>query len=821
MQSIALRAIAASALLALIQPSGWAQAPSDTKPGNPRADIDAAVNDAGSGINTERKLGEAQQIKERERYFWTRRGVQLDSAEQIASGKRTQLDFSAQRAEAVEILRKQPPADRAQGSWTAIGPFGIQMFNWAISPVNGRVSAFSQSPSSTSSLLVGGASGGLWSSGNGGASWTAIEGLGTQSIGAIWHEPGNASRVWIGTGERNSSCVGYFGNGLFLSTSGGSNPQPRNGSGSTALNLSYITAISTSPTPTSTVLVGGKNFCNNGSEQSGGIFRSTDSGNSWTKVLQGAVEDIAYLRGNPAIAFAAVGGLGMVKSTDSGQSFNRLPNGLPTVGSSVTNNQGQSIGTIFLLSTVRMAIAAYDPNLIYSTFTYWYTVPANPNQSLTRTDLYRTTNGGTSWSVVRRDVCDGQCAYNHTLDIDPIRQADPLKPRLVLGFIRPWLSNDGGATFNVMTNPWGTSQQVHQDTQVVRFARIASGPLPSPTPLWLGTDGGLWRTDNLGSSYTNLNNGLAMTQFYDIAVHPSQVNGVWGGTQDNSSVARLGANLWSTTVVSGDGGSNAFDTGNPNIVFQFGYANPLPFITRSDQGGSAGSFQTVPTTGMSTTTTDRFPFIPSAVGVSGSVFVGASSLYRASTNVSAGNVSWTRIANNLTQGNSISVITPIRKLATDPLTLYVGDVGGGIWRVFNATGSNTPPTANVTNNFPGGVVSDIAVDSNNPSRIFVTRGAFGGSKLYYSQDQAATWIARGGGLPNVPANSVVVDPNTPANVYVATDIGVYRSFDGGVSFQRFDVGMPLGSVAMDLELQNANRKLYVATYGRGVFVTDL
>jgi hypothetical protein len=167
------------------------------------------------------------------------------------------------------------------------------------------------------------------------------------------------------------------------------------------------------------------------------------------------------------------------------------------------------------------------------------------------------------------------------------------------------------------------------------------------------------------------------------------------------------------------------------------------------------------------------------------------------------------------------VITPARKLASDPLALYVGDVWGRVYRVWNVTATNTPATANVTNGLPSGVISDIAVDPNNMSRIFVTRGAFGGNKLYYSGDQAATWIARGGGLPDVPVNSVAVHPSDGAKIYVATDIGVYRSFDGGVSFQSYNPGLPLGSVAVDLEIQASTGQLYVATYGRGVYAIDL
>ena len=788
--------------LTLLSNCAFAQLASDDSTSKPPEMTSVAI---------ERKLGEQAQISERQRYFWSMRGLDLGRYATRA------YNYSEMRSAAAQELASAPPT-RAAGSWTSIGPAGMTMFNWQISPVNGRVSAFAQSPASTSNLLVGGASGGLWQSTNGGASWTSVfDNVGTQTIGAIWYEPGNATRVWVGTGERNNSCVDYFGQGLYLSTNGGSSFTQRNGSGTLA--LSHITSVSTSPAPTATVLVSGTSFCNGGSQQSGGIFRSTDSGASWSKVAQGAAEDVSFLRSDGAIAYAAVTGNGVLKSTNSGQSWVRLANGLPSVNVSMPN-----LGTVTSIGTVRLATVSYDSRMVYAAYRFSY-LPAGAGASLTRTDLFRTIDSGATWALVKANVCDGQCDYNVTLDIDPVRPSNPSKPVIVLGFVRPWLSTDGGTTFNVMTNSWGSSQQVHQDTHVVRFARLALGPVPAVSPLWIGSDGGLWRTDNRGSSYVNLNNGLSMTQFYDIAVHPSTLNAVFGGTQDNSSVGRFGSNLWAATVANGDGGTTLVDTGNPNIVFQFGYTPfnnqgpTVPSMWRSDQGGASGTFAGVSTSGL--VSGEPFPFIAKGASAAGFVFLGSSSVYRASSNVAGGSVSWTKISNNLSQNAPISVITPVRKLATDPLTLYVGDTWGRIWRLFNVTATNTPPSANVTNNFPGGVVTDIAVDPNNLLRVFVTRGSFGGSKLYYSADQAATWVARGGGLPDVPANSVAVDPADGAKVFVATDVGVFRSFDGGVNFQRYDTGMPVGAVATDLEVQNSTRKLYVATYGRGVYVIDL
>jgi hypothetical protein len=244
-----------------------------------------------------------------------------------------------------------------------------------------------------------------------------FESTGTQTIGAIWYEPGNASRVWVGTGERNNACVDYFGQGVFLSTDGGVNFAARNGGGT--LNLSHITGISSSPSPSSTVLVSGTSFCNSGSQQSGGIFRSTDSGASWTKVAVGSAEDVSFLRSDGTVAYAAISGNGVVKSTDSGQTWNRLASGLPTVNVSIAG-----LGNVTSVGTVRIATVPYDSRMVYAAYRFSY-LPSGAQSSLTRTDLFRTVNSGASWSLVKANVCDGQCDYNVTIDIDPIAPANP------------------------------------------------------------------------------------------------------------------------------------------------------------------------------------------------------------------------------------------------------------------------------------------------------------------------------------------------------------------------------------------------------------
>jgi hypothetical protein len=133
-----------------------------------------------------------------------------------------------------------------------------------------------------------------------------------------------------------------------------------------------------------------------------------------------------------------------------------------------------------------------------------------------------------------------------------------------------------------------------------------------------------------------------------------------------------------------------------------------------------------------------------------------------------------------------------------------------------------PRWRDVTGNFPAGsYVSDIAADPDDPERVFVTRGAFGLSRLYRSTTGGTTWTGVGAGLPNVPANAVAIDPVDPDRIFVGTDVGVYESTDGGDTFLPFSESMPLGVVVTDLEIAGSPHVLVAGTYGRGAFLVNL
>ncbi|UXI68056.1 PKD domain-containing protein [Tahibacter amnicola] len=706
----------------------------------------------------ENEREESWQIEQRQRWFEETRSLRnVPNAGKLRAAASKEL---------VDQQRALAPFRRGSGeTWAELGPSSMDMVDWTMGRVAGRLNVVAPHPTDDSTLYIGSAAGGVWKTTNNGISWTPIfDSVGTQPIGSIFIEPANPNRIWVGTGDKNGGgCAGYFGQGVFLSEDGGATWTARNGTEPTAMPLSIVNSVVVSPTDSNVILAGGAGSCSAAGALSGaGVFRSTDRGLTWTRVLSNNVEDMIFVPGTSTV-YAGLNGTGVSKSTDGGATWTSVSNGLALTG-----------------SRLRLAMAGSDSNVLYA---------------LAGSRLFRTGDGGANWTQVNASACEGQCSYNQTLAVHPT-QPDTI----LVGTIRPARSTNGGTTLTRLTDTWGNTQEVHQDTHVVLFSRN------DPNRFWIGSDGGIWRTDNNGVSWANMNANVNITQFYDIAVHPVDPNIVFGGAQDNSSSGRRTSLLWELTFASGDGFMNAIDPTNPSIVFQTSYPQgQLPNIVRSNDGGSPGSYSGMPTTGL---TPGAFPWVTPLAIAGNKIFIASDRLYRADTT----GTSWTAVSPAM--GSAAAVVTP--QLNGMLMPTFVGTSGGKIYASPDA-GVASPTFTDVTGDYPGGRVSDVAIDPVNAQRVFITRAGFGASRLYRSTQGGTTWVAVGAGLPNVPANSVAIDPINTNRIFVATDVGVYESTDGGDNFVAFAEGMPAGVVVQDLEIDDSPHTLTAGTYARGAW----
>ena len=266
---------------------------------------------------------------------------------------------------------------------------------------------------------------------------------------------------------------------------------------------------------------------------------------------------------------------------------------------------------------------------------------------------------------------------------------------------------------------------------------------------------------------------------------------------------------------------NVVDPADPGSVIQTSYPwDGYPSLYASTAGGAPGTYGWVSVAGL--TQYEPWPWVTPLVAadagptVPTSLFVASNHVYRSDFD-SLG--SWTKISGNLSgAGVSLSVLTPVVDDGT--IVLYAGSSDGRVWRTGNA-GAPMPLWIEITGDYPGGRVSDIAADPRDPRRVFITRSEFGASRLYRSTTGGGAWQAVGLGLPNAPANTAAIDPRNPLRIFVGSDVGVFVSEDGGETFLAAMDGLPLGAVVTDLEIDDDPYVLTAGTYGRGAWQSDL
>jgi len=718
----------------------------------------------------DRDEGEEDQIQRRLEWFFSTRRAGATAPGQMAALRRAAFEETAQRLRTQRMTRGVD----VPNTWIPMGPAASHFGGWAFGDISGRVTAITRD-TARNILYVAGAAGGLWKSTNDGLSWTQLfDTAGTHTLGAIAYDPSAPDTLWAGTGDFVQGCDGYFGIGLLRSGDGGATWSPRNGTGAATLeDMSNFSSVVVDPRDGNHLVVGGRfRGCSSGSQATGGLFTTTDAGINWVKRLANTeIHEIAEDPVNRDIWWAATN-KGIYKSTDNAVSWT-----LQTASSLPNGNTGRT----------ELAIAPSNPQVVYALF-------ENSN------DVWRTTNGGSSWSRQSSgtNACDGQCWYNMVLRVHPTTPDTVYR-----GTIHVFKSTNGGVSWTDLSNAWGSSQKVHQDTHAF-WVEAAN-----PEWLYVGSDGGLWKSANGGTSFTSLNTNLNMTQFYAIDVHATDSGILCGGAQDNSSLARGGAtNVWDLQGVTGDGFVCAIDPAEPSYAFITSYpSGGYPSVSRSTSG-IFGSFGGITGPGSGIIGGDRIDWVtpyvldPRAPNV---MYIGTHRVYKSTDHGS----SWAQSGPGDMTGGSGDILTLDVNRNYDG-SVFAGTTDGRVWRTLDGG----TQWINITSGLPARSINDVAADPTTPARAFAVVGGFGTAHLW-EHTGSGTWIARDGGLPNVPANSVIM--LTGSDIVVGTDVGVFRSTDGGQTFAPFMSGLPEGLVVTDLKYSAASNTITAGTYGRGAW----
>jgi len=329
-----------------------------------------------------------------------------------------------------------------------------------------------------------------------------------------------------------------------------------------------------------------------------------------------------------------------------------------------------------------------------------------------------------------------------------------------------------------------------------------------PDIIYFAHDGGVHRTDDGGETFYSCNWGYQTSQFYPGFSNSHTDTLLAMGGLQDNFSCIYEGDKYWRRVVGGDGSWSAINQENNNIVYN-SYQNLN--ILRSNNGGY-GYFNISPPSGGNSNFIS--PYVLSSVD-NETMYAGRSIIYK-STN---GGNSWAATNTSSQFSNNPALAMDISSTSVD--VVYVATMPWYSRSQLFKTINGGIEWVDMTGNLPDRIITDIHVDNIDHNMVFVTLGGFETSHLYKSIDGGENWINIGSTLPDIPGWSVVNDPAYPEIIYFGNEFGVYVSYDDGETWEEFIDGMGDGVFAIDLKISPANNKLRVATHGNGVFERSL
>ncbi|MEZ5064457.1 MAG: T9SS type A sorting domain-containing protein [bacterium] len=511
-----------------------------------------------------------------------------------------------------------------------------------------------------------------------------------------------------------------------------------------------------------------------------GFHRSTDGGRHWTRTLDGIVTDFAVCRDSPNVIYAGKIGSGLYLSLTGGASWvplSDLNGNLPTID----------------IGRIAVAVSATNPAKAYSAWT-----SANVG---TTAGVFVTDGAANEWLRVSPDLSfhGFQGWYNNTIECSPTNDAVVL-----VGGVRMFRSTTSGATWTEIT-------QLHADHH--RLEWHANGIY-----VWSANDGGWAYSSDAGSTWTTVTNTLPITQFYYLGQGVSDPGRIGGGTQDNGTVYAKNSS-W-VIAEYGDGGDLAVDPADPTHMWHSVgvYLGPKAFKRwrTTDDGVSWTESETgIDPNG------DWFPQIEHDQVAPVYLFTNAGTHVYRSTD---GAVSWTKL-NSTPFTGAIWNMSVARWSSGNTVWVCLDTAvsGNRVW-VFDGLAWSQRDT---------GIAQGVAIQRvrAHPTNPLVAHALVQGvgdpaRKLYETTDRGLTWRNITGDLPNVPLSDIVAHPTDPSKLYLGSEMGFYRTTDGGVHWSRWNNGMPQACIATELtwddDLATTGEFWVVAaTFGRGFWRREI
>jgi hypothetical protein len=665
-------------------------------------------------------------------------------------------------------------------NWTPMGPGAGYNLSTPSVIYSGKIHAIAIDPTNPSTVYAGASGGGVWKTTNSGLTWAPISDYQSSlAISTIAIDPNNNLHVIAGTGIDPIGILDYYGNGVLISSDRGNSWTE---AGASIFNLASISRIIFDPSDAT-----GQHLLLSSSL---GVYESFTGGTSWAQLFATTATDMVLIvqPGGKLTVLVGVRFLGIFTSTFNAGSWSPFTQ---INDPSFTSNVGRVV----------FAQCAGTPKTVYAAF------EDNLGADSLGT-IVRTNDGGGSWAAVGKPgSASSQTWHAFVLAVHP---TDP--NTVFYGEVHLWKTTTGGAPWTQVTDI------LHADQNAFAFDPV------TPTTVWAGNDGGIWRSSGSGAvgTWTHQNYGLATFKCIQGAHHPQWDSVFLISTQDTGTFRGDGQPVWPLIFGPADSGPVGIDPSQPMSYFTGMYHTN---IWRSD---NAGASFTNKTDGIAGNSLFYSPFVadPNNAGV---CYFGADSLWRSPDHGDT----WTQITNVLVTGfdpvtgfaNALSAILPH---PTDPNTIYLASSDGQVFQVQRTGATWTIPNVTVTNltgaPLPASVsISSLALDGMgflwaSLSSILVTEdtGEFTNNHVYRYDFGPGTWSSQSTGLAVAnPVNTIIADPNSATTLYCGADSGVFRTSDG-MTWSEWDDGLPNGPV-FQLLLHQPSRLLRAMLHGRSVW----
>ncbi len=633
--------------------------------------------------------------------------------------------------------------------WKCIGPWDIA----------GRVRSLAINPKNDNIIYIAAASGGIWKSTNKGVSWSALfDYEATTSFGAIAIDPNDTEILYAGSGENALGAgVVYMGAGMYKTTNGGKKWNYIGLGKIGAFSKVYVNPLNSSLVVAAAV------------EMESGFYISTDGGLSWNRKFFEPVTDISFNPNNPNEYFIGVSGRGIYYTSDRGETWEKRSNGL---------HDG--------IGRVSVQMCASSPDVLYSLMEI---------SEIGR--IYKSTNRGKTWNA----CFEGSDAFFYSQGFyNNFIMVNPENPKIAIaGGIDIYLTTDGGATWSNRSKSY-TGGTMHMDQHCGAYNPF------NLNEVFVGNDGGVYFSSDGGSNWVSRNTGLAITQFYALAIDESKAYRSFGGTQDNGTVGNPYTNEWDI-LIKGDGFRTIVDPDDPKIIFGEYYNGGLWKYNVETKS------RTSITTGIAANDDGSWnsPFLKSPA--SNNVYYHARSSVYKSTN--KGN-SWSRISPKL-----FAPISALEISKKDNTKIWAGNEIGEFY--YSSDGENWQDISG--SGIPNRFITDIESSSQNSLKIYLSISGYGTSHVFKSTNNGETFSDIAANLPDIPVNALAVHPENDEIVFAATDIGIFYTPDGGSQWLKFGKGLP--NVPVTDLVFHTNRTLMpsimlrCATHGRSIWEAEV